>query len=272
MTTGDAASRRSRLPRRPAPIAGVANLAGRLRPTSRRGALARAPSAATSRRSGASLRVCWMVSVPIRVDSTDRVWACSPSAICSTKTARRSWRSSPAPKSRSPRTAWCRPRRLGPDSYPALNGLPPAADSTHDRHRRRRVRRAGAAARHPETAGRPASAMVMRSRTARMRTLAAIQAFLVALAIGSVLMAVALSYWVARTVTRPLAAITDHMRQVAQERRPHQQSRAPPARRLGRRRCPGAGDDVQQLTDAITRFQREATQRERLSRWAACPR
>ncbi len=105
----------------------------------------------------------------------------------------------------------------------------------------------------------------MHSRTARMRTLAAIQTFLVALAIGSVLMAVALSYWVARTVTRPLATITDHMRQVAQS--------GDLTRKLALASEDGWHDDDAQvlartfngLTDAITRFQREATQRERLS-------
>jgi signal transduction histidine kinase len=153
---------------------------------------------------------------------------------------------------------------LGPDSYPALNGLPPTADSTTvgigDTEYVALVRPL-----HPETAGRPASVVVMHSRTARMRTLAAIQAFLVALAIGSVLMAVALSYWVARTVTRPLAAITDHMRQVAKS-----------GDLTSKVELPGEGgwddDDARVLartfnglTDAITRFQREANQRERLS-------
>jgi two-component system, NtrC family, nitrogen regulation sensor histidine kinase NtrY len=153
---------------------------------------------------------------------------------------------------------------LGPDSYPVLNHLPPAADSTTigigDTEYVALVRPL-----HPETAGRPASVVVMHSRTARMRTLAAIQTFLVALAIGSVLMAVALSYGVARTVTRPLATITDHMRQVAQS--------GDLTRKVALASDGGWHDDDAQvlastfngLTDAITRFQREATQRERLS-------
>jgi signal transduction histidine kinase len=153
---------------------------------------------------------------------------------------------------------------LGPDSHGVLNNLSPSDDAA--------IIRIGdteyvALARplHPETAGRPASVVVMHSRTARMGTLAAIQTFLVGLSIGSVLLAVALSYWVARTVTRPLATITDHMRQVAQS--------GDLTRKLTLMSGAGWHDDDAQvlartfnsLTEAITRFQRDATQRERLS-------
>ena len=48
-----------------------------------------------------------------------------------------------------------------------------------------------------------------------MRTLGAIQAALGGIALGAMLLAVVVSYGVARTITRPLASITDHMRQVA---------------------------------------------------------
>ena len=48
-----------------------------------------------------------------------------------------------------------------------------------------------------------------------MRTLSAIETGLGIVAIVTVLLAVAISYGVARTVTRPLARITDHMRQIA---------------------------------------------------------
>ncbi len=118
---------------------------------------------------------------------------------------------------------------------------------------------------HPETAGRPASVVVMHSVTARMRTLAAIQTFLLALAAGSVLLAIGLSYAVARTVTRPLATITDHMRQVA--------ASGDLTRRLALANDDGWYDEdarvlagtFNSLTEAVTRFQREAAQRERLS-------
>jgi signal transduction histidine kinase len=118
---------------------------------------------------------------------------------------------------------------------------------------------------HPETAGRPASVIVLHSLSARMQTLAAIQTFLVGLAIGSVLVAVGLSFWVARTVTRPLARITDHMRQVA--------ASGDLTQKIALTGDDGWPDEDTQvlagafnsLTEAITRFQREAAQRERLS-------
>ncbi len=118
---------------------------------------------------------------------------------------------------------------------------------------------------HPEADGRPASVVVMHSRTARLRTLGAIQAFLLALAVISVLLAVAISYWVARTVTRPLAKITDHMRQVAVS--------GDLTRKIALPDQPGWDDEDARvlagtfngLTEAIVRFQREAAQRERLS-------
>jgi signal transduction histidine kinase len=118
---------------------------------------------------------------------------------------------------------------------------------------------------HPETAGRPASVIVLHSLSARLETLSAIQTFLGGLAVGSVLLAVGLSFWVARTVTRPLARITDHMRQVAES--------GDLTRKLTLAEQDGWSDEDAQvlartfnsLTDAINRFQREAAQRDRLS-------
>ena len=60
-------------------------------------------------------------------------------------------------------------------------------------------------------------AMVLRSRTERMRTLSAIQTGLGVVAVVTVLLAVAVSYGVARTVTRPLAT---HHRSHARRSRP----------------------------------------------------
>ena len=48
-----------------------------------------------------------------------------------------------------------------------------------------------------------------------MRTLGAIQAALAGIALGATLLAIVVSYGVARTITRPLASITDHMRHIA---------------------------------------------------------
>ena len=110
-----------------------------------------------------------------------------------------------------------------------------------------------------------AAAIVLRSRTQRMRTLAAIQTALAGIAIGATLLAIVVSYGVARTITRPLATITDHMRQISQT---GDLTRKIPTNRRG-----GWDDDdahmlattFNTLTDSIARFQLEAGQRERLS-------
>jgi signal transduction histidine kinase len=118
---------------------------------------------------------------------------------------------------------------------------------------------------HPESSGPSASVIVLYSLSARMQTLSAIQTFLVGLAIGSALLAAGLSFWVARTVTRPLARITDHMREVARS--------GDLTRQLTLAEQDGWSDEdarvlartFNNLTEAITRFQKEASQRERLS-------
>lgn len=111
---------------------------------------------------------------------------------------------------------------------------------------------------------RPA-ALVLKSRTERMATLSTIQTALVGLAFATMLLAVAISYAVARTITRPLATITDHMRQIA--------ATGDLTRKIALENRGGWDDDDAQvlattfntLTDSIATFQREATQRERLS-------
>ncbi len=108
-------------------------------------------------------------------------------------------------------------------------------------------------------------ALVLKSRTERMQTLSAIQRDLGGLAFATVLLAVAVSYAVARTVTRPLATITDHMRQVA--------ATGDLTRKVVLSdRLEWDDDDARvvatafnTLTDSIATFQREAAQRERLS-------
>ena len=109
------------------------------------------------------------------------------------------------------------------------------------------------------------TAIIMRSRSERLRTLDAIQATLAGIALGATLLAIVVSYGVARTITRPLASITDHMRQIALT---GDLTKKIPARHQG-----GWDDDdahmlattFNTLTDSIVRFQRDAAQRERLS-------
>lgn len=117
----------------------------------------------------------------------------------------------------------------------------------------------------PGTTAAEPVAIVLRSRSERLRSLGDIQAALGGIALGATLLAIVVSYGVARTISRPLATITDHMRQIAAT---GDLTRKIPVQRQG-----GWDDDdahmlattVNLLTDSIARFQREAGQRERLS-------
>ena len=113
-----------------------------------------------------------------------------------------------------------------------------------------------------EAAGAP-SALILRSRTERLRFLSTIRTGLVGALIVTVLLATILSYAVARTMTRPLAAITSAMGDVAATgdltRKVSLQSHGwddADARLLAA--------TFNTLTDSIARFQREAAQRDRL--------
>jgi signal transduction histidine kinase len=109
------------------------------------------------------------------------------------------------------------------------------------------------------------TALILRSRTERLRFLSAIHRELAVTAVLAVLVAVLLSYGIARTVTRPLGAITATMREMA--------ATGDLTRRIGHaRKTPWEDEDARLLastfnsmTDSIARFQREASQRERLS-------
>ncbi len=106
--------------------------------------------------------------------------------------------------------------------------------------------------------------VVLRSRTERLRPMRSLQAALGVTAAIAVLLAIMLSYLVARTITRPIGTLTAAMRDVAVS---GDLSRAPvpaPSR--------WEDEDARILTRAfgamtasIARFQQEAAQRERLS-------
>jgi signal transduction histidine kinase/uncharacterized membrane-anchored protein YhcB (DUF1043 family) len=115
----------------------------------------------------------------------------------------------------------------------------------------------------PPATGR-AHAIILRSRTERLAFLNPLHRQLAIIAVVAVLAATLLSYAIARTVTRPLGAITATMREMAA------------TGDLTRRIPPSAeamweDEDAQLLattfnamTDSIARFQRDAAQRERL--------
>ena len=107
-------------------------------------------------------------------------------------------------------------------------------------------------------------ALVLQSRTERLGFLRTVYAALALAAATAVLLAVGLSYAVARTITRPLAAITATMREVA--------ATGDLTRKIPLRE-PSAWQDedarllattFNTLTDSVARFQREASLKERL--------
>jgi signal transduction histidine kinase len=109
------------------------------------------------------------------------------------------------------------------------------------------------------------SVVILRSRTERLRSLNAIHTGLAAMAVGAVLLAVVLSYAVARTITRPMATISETMREMA--------ATGDLTKKIVVRSSASWEDEdakllaatFNTLTDSIARFQREAGQRERLS-------
>jgi signal transduction histidine kinase len=108
-------------------------------------------------------------------------------------------------------------------------------------------------------------ALILRSQTELLRGLQAIHAGLAATALVAVLLATMLGFAVASTITRPLASITDVMREVAATGdltrkivvRQHDRWDDEDARLLA--------TTFNTLTDSIARFQREASQKERLT-------
>lgn len=118
------------------------------------------------------------------------------------------------------------------------------------------------------TGGAPAAiepdALILRSRTEQLRFLNTLRTGLAGALIATLLLATVLSYAVARTMTRPLAAVTSAMSDVAVtgdlSRKVVVRSRTwddEDARLLG--------TAFNTLTESIARFQHEAAQRERLS-------
>jgi signal transduction histidine kinase len=108
-------------------------------------------------------------------------------------------------------------------------------------------------------------ALILRSRTAQLQSLQTIHSFLLLAAVLAVMVAIVLSFAVARTIARPLAAITDVMREVA--------ATGDLTRKIALRHGNRWGDDdarllattFNTLTDSIARFQREISQKERLT-------
>lgn len=113
-------------------------------------------------------------------------------------------------------------------------------------------------------AGASPTAVILRSRTERLRLLGTVHRALGLTAVVAVLAATLLSYAIARSVTRPLGAVTAVMREMAATG--DLTRRLPPAARSR-----WEDEDARLLartfsamTESISRFQREAAQKERL--------
>jgi signal transduction histidine kinase len=107
-------------------------------------------------------------------------------------------------------------------------------------------------------------ALILRSRTERLRFLSTIRNGLMAALALTVVVATLVSYGVARTMTRPLHAITRAMREMA--------ATGDLTRRVSLKSRPWDDEDARLLastfntmTESIARFQRESAQKERLS-------
>ncbi len=113
--------------------------------------------------------------------------------------------------------------------------------------------------------GPTATALILRSRTERLRFLAAVHRELAVTAFLAVMAATLVSYAVARTVTRPLGTITATMREMATTGDLTRKIALSSNARWEDEDARLLANTFNAMTDSIVRFQREAAQRERLS-------
>src|SRR5260370_11413369 len=104
-------------------------------------------------------------------------------------------------------------------------------------------------------------AVILRSRTERLRFVRTLHAALLVAALIAVLVAVLLSYAVARTVTGPLSPITATMREMAATG--DLTRKIPPGRAWGDEDAHLLARTFNHLTHTLPRFHREAALRER---------
>jgi signal transduction histidine kinase len=108
-------------------------------------------------------------------------------------------------------------------------------------------------------------AVILRSRGEHLRFVRAIRTELALTAVLAVLLATLLSFAVARTITRPLAAITDVMREVAATGDLTRKIVLTGGRHWDDEDARLLAGTFNTLTDSVGRFQREIAQKERLS-------
>lgn len=107
--------------------------------------------------------------------------------------------------------------------------------------------------------------VILRSRTEQLAFLRSLQAALVGTGLLAILVATLLSYAVARTVTRPVGAIIETMREMAATGDLTTRILLPDQGRWADDDTRALAGTFNAMTDSITEFQRDAAQRERLS-------
>ena len=110
-----------------------------------------------------------------------------------------------------------------------------------------------------------ATAIILRSRTERLQFLSGVHKRVLLVAAASVLAAILASYAIARTVTRPLGAVTAAMRDMAATGDLTRRITLPSGTRWEDEDARLLAATFNTMTASISRFQREAAQRERLS-------
>ena len=108
-------------------------------------------------------------------------------------------------------------------------------------------------------------AIIMRSRTERLQFLSGLHKTVLLVAFAAVLAATLASYAIARSVTRPLGAVTAAMRNMAATEDLTRRITLPSGARWEDEDARLLATTFNAMTDSIARFQREAGQRERLS-------
>jgi len=108
-------------------------------------------------------------------------------------------------------------------------------------------------------------AVILRSRTDRLRFLSGLHRTVLLMAIAAILAATLASYAIARTVTRPLGRVTDAMREMAATGDLARRIPLPQGSRWDDEEARLLASSFNSMTESIVRFQREAAQRERLS-------
>ena len=110
-----------------------------------------------------------------------------------------------------------------------------------------------------------ATAIILRSRTERLQFLSSVHRTVILVAVAAVFAAILVSYGIARTVTRPLGAVTAAMREMATTGDLTRRITLSTGARWEDEDATLLATTFNTMTDSISRFQREAAQRERLS-------